>query len=142
MNGDIAVAQKAEPVKAPITPPLVVLVNNESAILKMTADHLRRTGLRVTTFLSAATAADAPEPAGANLVLTDYTNPPLGGVGLWQALRRRGIATPVAFLSASSEDLEARFAGSADAPVAFFQLPMRFAKLAEQVSALARQDRR
>ena len=119
---------------------LVVVVNDEPSMLKSAKMWLEQEGVRVLTFADARTALEASWLNDANLLITDYTNPPLGGVGLWHALRARGVTTPVAFLSAWATEVEEMFATAEDRPVAYVELPCSFRELATTVKALVRQD--
>lgn len=122
----------------PAQPALVVLVNNELALLSYVTRALEQVGLRVLAFADAREALAAPEMAAASLLVTDCHNPPLHGLGLWTALRAAGVTTPVAFLSAHADDMEARFAEAEERPVAYFSLPYSPRRLVEDITALVR----
>jgi PAS domain S-box-containing protein len=79
----------------------ILLVEDEPEVRRATTRVLEQSGYRVRVAADGeeALALLAAEPGGFDLVVTDMVMPRLGGAGLYAALRERGVAIPVLFVT-------------------------------------------
>jgi CheY-like chemotaxis protein len=77
----------------------VLLVDDEPALLRVTARHLRAAGYVVTECGSGTLAARMIDDERFDVILCDIDMPGLSGIELLQVLRERSIATPVVLVT-------------------------------------------
>lgn len=103
----------------------ILVVEDEVAIRDVVSLTLRRAGYDVQVAEDGdqalrCLANGAPPP---DLILTDVVMPTLGGIELGREVRRRGLATPLAYMSGYSEHLPQEFSGAMTPPAAFLPKP-------------------
>lgn len=125
-----------DPVTEP-NKPLAFVVNNSPETLAFAVDQLTRLGWRAIAHATGATALASPELRDVQLIVSDVSNPPLGGLGLWRTIRATGLRTPFAFLSPHASDMAAHFDSLPDAPVAYIDIPISLRRFVENFRALA-----
>ena len=77
----------------------VLLVDDEPALLRATARHLRGAGYAVTACADGASAATVLATATFDVVISDIEMPSLNGVDLLKLLRQRGLDVPVILMT-------------------------------------------
>jgi two-component system, cell cycle sensor histidine kinase and response regulator CckA len=115
---------------------LVLVVEDEDAVRKITRRILEDAGYRVVEARDGRHALDvaAALPGGIDLLVTDMVMPELGGAALYAALVRQHPALPVVFLSGYTDD-ELLRRGDLARGSAFLQKPFS----AESLTALVRE---
>jgi PAS domain S-box-containing protein len=85
----------------------ILLVDDESTVLEITAHILEKLGYRVTSKSSGSSALESfqANPAGFDLLITDLTMPGISGIGLVQKIREIREDIPVIFFSGSGSGL-------------------------------------
>lgn len=116
--------------------PAVVLVNDEPMLLSAMTHAMENAGLTVTAFARGSAALEDAAIATASVIVSDWTNPPLGGHGLWQELRARRSSALVVFVSPHADDIEALFKGAEVRPTAIVASPFIPRKLVAIVTGL------
>jgi eukaryotic-like serine/threonine-protein kinase len=79
--------------------PTILLVDDEPALLHVTARRLREAGCTVIECANGASAAELVEAHPIDLVLSDIDMPELSGIDLLKLLRERQIAVPVVLMT-------------------------------------------
>lgn len=82
---------------------LILVVDDDQAILETVAEILADEGYAVVTAWNGSEALAAVERHTPSLVLLDRWMPVLDGQGFWQALQRRGLSVPVIAMTASHD---------------------------------------
>ena len=80
-------------------PPLLLLVDDDEAFRRSTAEILRDEGYRVETAPGAAEAGALRERQAIDLLLLDLRMPGIGGLQVIEVLRRRGSRVPILMIS-------------------------------------------
>jgi DNA-binding response OmpR family regulator len=116
----------------------LLLVEDDLDLREVTARGLRENGFEVTTASDAAGALTlAAAPGGFDALVLDVGLPDADGRDLCQALRARGVDTPVLFLTARNR-LTDRLAGFAAGGDDYLAKPFHLAELAARLRALAK----
>jgi two-component system, cell cycle sensor histidine kinase and response regulator CckA len=127
----------AEPV-ASASKATVLVVDDEPAVLMITARTLTRSGHRVLEARDGGEALALVNQLGPpDLVLTDLTMPGMGGVELGRQLRERWPALPILFMSGFPTE-ELRRQGGSAAAVDLIEKPFSVVELTRRVSAALR----
>ena len=93
----------------------VFIVDDDAAIRDALSLLLSLRGYRTATFASAEDALAALDGASAGCVVADIKMPGMSGIELQQAMRERGLALPIVFITAHGDVATARAAFRADA---------------------------
>jgi FixJ family two-component response regulator len=93
----------------------VFIVDDDAAIRDALSLLLSLRGYRTATFASAEDLLAALDEASAGCVMADIRMPGMSGIELQQAMRSRGLALPVVFITAHGDVATARAAFRADA---------------------------
>ncbi len=88
------------PQNTQVTPPTVLVVDDEPAIREVVACMLEDEGYAVRQATDGLKALQEIEAEGVDLILSDVKMPGLDGPALVQGLRRRRLAVPVVLMSA------------------------------------------
>jgi signal transduction histidine kinase/CheY-like chemotaxis protein len=121
-DDDVAIAPPAPssvPAGQPMSPTVVLVVDDDAAVRQVTADMLRSLGCEVTV---AGTAAEAlaqisGTPSGVDALVVDYAMPGMNGVELAAAVRRMSIDVPIVMITGHAEVADRSEA--ADDPIDF-----------------------
>ena len=81
----------------------VIVVDDDPSVLKAISRLLRSDGLEVKTFASPAEFLSSYNPDRTGCLVLDLTMPGLNGLDLQRALRERGGAPPVVFLTGTAD---------------------------------------
>ena len=100
----------------------VHLVDDEPPVRRALTRLLRASGFDTQSYPSATDFLDALEP-GPGCVVADLRMPGLSGLDLQQELRRRGIGTPIIFISGRA-DVDSGVRAMKDGAVDFLQKPV------------------
>src|SRR5580704_2335914 len=84
---------------SPELPRSVLLVDDEPALLKVTAHQLDHAGYAVTTCSDGASAAALIESAAFEVVVSDIDMPGLSGIDLLKLLKEREVDIPVILMT-------------------------------------------
>lgn len=85
---------------------LIVIVEDEQDILELMEYHLAKEGFETIGFLNTKHVVNALEEESVDLILMDRNLPGAEGSEFVESLRKRGIHTPVIFVSAKQKDEE------------------------------------
>jgi len=85
---------------------LILIVEDEQDILELMEYHLAKEGFETIGFLNTKHVLDALEEESIDLILMDRNLPGAEGSEFVESLRKRGIHTPVIFVSAKQKDEE------------------------------------
>ncbi|MGA9046754.1 response regulator transcription factor [Sulfuricurvum sp.] len=85
---------------------LILIVEDEQDILELMEYHLGKEGFETIGFLNTKHVVDALEEEKIDLILMDRNLPGAEGSEFIESLRKRGIQTPVIFVSAKHKDEE------------------------------------
>jgi DNA-binding response OmpR family regulator len=85
---------------------LILIVEDEQDILELMEYHLAKEGFETIGFLNTKHVLDALEEESIDLILMDRNLPGAEGSEFVESLRKRGIHTPVIFVSAKQKDQE------------------------------------
>ncbi|MDD5053273.1 MAG: response regulator transcription factor [Sulfuricurvum sp.] len=85
---------------------LILIVEDEKDILELMEYHLSKEGFETIGFLNTKHVIDALEEEPVDLILMDRNLPGAEGSEFVESLRKRGIHTPVIFVSAKHKDEE------------------------------------
>jgi DNA-binding response OmpR family regulator len=85
---------------------LILIVEDEQDILELMEYHLGKEGFETIGFLNTKHVVDALEEEKVDLILMDRNLPGAEGSEFVESLRKRGIQTPVIFVSAKHKDEE------------------------------------
>lgn len=85
---------------------LILIVEDEQDILELMEYHLGKEGYETIGFLNTKHVVDALEEEKVDLILMDRNLPNAEGSEFVESLRKRGIQTPVIFVSAKHKDEE------------------------------------
>jgi two-component system response regulator MprA len=116
----------------------VLVVEDDASLRRTVARGLREHGMSVSTANDGGTALTrAGEPGGFDVIVLDIGLPDSDGRDVCQALRARGVQTPVLFLTARGQvgDVLSGFSAGGDD---YLAKPFHVAELLARVSALAR----
>ena len=120
----------------------VFIVDDDAAIRDALSLLLSLRGYRTATFASAEDVLAALDEASAGCVVADIKMPGMSGIELQQAMRERGLALPIVFITAHGDVATARAAFRADA-LDFLEKPFDDrAAVAAVVAGLARERAR
>lgn len=119
----------------------VLLVDDDDLYRDALHLHLSDAGLEVASFGAGRAGLDHLDAGNsANVILLDWRMPEMNGLEVLRQLRERGIATPVIFLTALSDDIyeEAALAGGA---VDFIDKSRRLSILVRRIELIAEGQR-
>lgn len=123
----------------PTSPPRVLLVDDDDAVRRALAEHLRREGLEVVEAEDAKDAMATFSRESVDVLVTDVRMVGLDGVSLAEALRERAPRLPVLLMSGFSElavdEMQARVPGAA-----FVAKPLSGNELHRALNALVRRS--
>jgi DNA-binding response OmpR family regulator len=85
---------------------MIVVVEDEEDILELLEYHLQKEGYETVGFLNTKSVAQLLEEEQVDLLLMDRNLPGIEGSEFVEELRRKGIQTPVIYLSAKNKDSE------------------------------------
>jgi len=85
---------------------LILIVEDEQDILELMEYHLAKEGFETIGFLNTKHVLDALEEENVDLILMDRNLPGAEGSEFVESLRKKGIHTPVIFVSAKQKDEE------------------------------------
>lgn len=122
-NGDSGPARKT-----------VLVADDEEALLRILALVLEEAGYRVITAHDGRAALDAARTQAADVVITDFMMPELGGGELLSALLEARPRTPVIVMSSLEESVIAR---SCNGHARFFRKPFDVPEFLHSVASLA-----
>jgi len=113
-----AIASLPAPTRSPRRAPRgrVALIDDDAAFVESVAANLMDEGFDVLTFTDGRTAVGSLcSGESTDIILLDWRMPGMNGLEILQELRRKGIATPVIFLTALSDEIyeEAALIGGA-----------------------------
>jgi two-component system, OmpR family, response regulator len=120
-----------------ITEPMVLLVEDDSELREVVSRGLREEGFIVETAGSGAESLERIGDLSPDLLILDIGLPDTDGRDLCQALRARGLQTPVLFLTAR-DALVDRIAGFDAGGDDYLPKPFAFVELVARVQALIR----
>ena len=106
--------------------PMIVLVNDEDIVRHRASAVLRTTGFAVRSYRHAGPALADLTRLGADLIILDWTNPPLHRLPLWRQMRGAHPQLPVLYMSAHADEVAERLRAEPVPPVATVQLPCVF----------------
>ncbi|MGD9803399.1 MAG: response regulator transcription factor [Hyphomicrobiaceae bacterium] len=106
-----------------MTAPSIIIVDDDRATIGAISGILREAGYAPTAHASGSNALADPRLETADLVISDWTNAPLGGLGLWQALQARPRPPKVIFLTAWAEEVEELLGPPPGGPAACLSKP-------------------
>lgn len=115
----------------------VLIIEDEAGITNFLTQGLREEGYEVISAPDGLTGLDMAITAQADVILLDWVLPGLSGPGVCKALRERGIATPVIFLTARDtiqETIEGLKSGAND----YIKKPFSFEELLLRISVQLR----
>jgi two-component system, OmpR family, alkaline phosphatase synthesis response regulator PhoP len=92
--------------KESVVDTLILIVEDEQDILELMEYHLAKEGFETIGFLNTKHVVDALEEEQVDLILMDRNLPSAEGSEFVESLRKRGIHTPVIFVSAKQKDEE------------------------------------
>ncbi len=92
--------------RKPYVDALILIVEDEQDILELMEYHLAKEGFETIGFLNTNRVPEAPEEENADLILMDRIQPGAEGSEFVEMLRKKGIQTPVIFVSAKHKDEE------------------------------------
>jgi two-component system response regulator MprA len=118
-----------------VTAPQVLLVEDDHALRDVVARALREDGYTVLTAVDGSSALASAASRSFDLVVLDVGLPDSDGRDVCQALRARGLAAPVLFLTARSE-LSDRLNGFAAGGDDYLTKPFHVAELLARLRAL------
>src|ERR1700726_654279 len=138
----------ASPISSPSTKTIqslrqvrVLLIDDDDEFRESLSLNLVDEGFAVTTFANGPSALEyVAGGENAEVILLDWRMPGMNGLEVLRELRQRGIATPVIFLTALSDDIyeEAALAGGA---VDFIDKSRRLSILARRIELIAEGQR-
>ena len=115
------------------SPPCVAVVDDHPDVCKVIASTLQSVGLRAVSFTDPVAFVDAAAPAKFACVVLDMRMPLLSGFEVQQRLTRRGIDTPVVFVSGHG-DIPMALAAVRVGAVTFLEKPWRDQVLIDAVN--------
>src|SRR4051794_32496211 len=83
-----------------MNPPLVIIVDDDSAVLSSLAFSLGVDGFAVAVFHDGDELLRQPQPA-CDCVVLDYRLPDMNGMDLAERLRARGVAAPIILITSN-----------------------------------------
>ena len=115
---------------------VVLVAEDEPAVLQLTSCYLRQSGFEVLVATSGPEAEALLGERGPELALAvlDAVMPGFGGQGVYQAMKDRGIRAPVIFVT--GYDYQTLSGSSADERVALLRKPFGQSELLDQVARL------
>lgn len=116
----------------------IVLVDDNKAILDSVSMLFRSVGIAVTTFHEPTSFLRAPLD-NIGCILLDVRLPDMGGMQIFRALKDRGVATPVIFLTGHG-DIPMAVRAMQDGAFDFLEKPFDDQALIESVLAALRKD--
>jgi two-component system response regulator MprA len=122
------------------TEPLVLLVEDDSELRAVVGRGLREEGFLVETAVSGAESLERITELTPDVLVVDIGLPDTDGRDLCQALRARGLQTPVLFLTAR-DALVDRIAGFDAGGDDYLAKPFAFVELVARIQALVRRGR-
>jgi DNA-binding response OmpR family regulator len=122
-----------------MTAPSIIIVDDDRATIGAISGMLRDAGYDPTAHASGSDALADPQMEAADLVVADWTNPPLGGLGLWRALQERARPPKVIFLTAWAEEVEELLGPPPGGPAACLSKPFTLRRLLAAVEECLRQ---
>src|SRR5271154_506373 len=122
------------------TEPLVLLIEDDSELRTVVGRGLCEEGFRVETAASGAESLDRMRSVEPDVLVVDIGLPDTDGRDLCQALRARGLQTPVLFLTAR-DALVDRIAGFDAGGDDYLPKPFAFVELVARAQALVRRGR-
>lgn len=120
---------------------LILIVEDEQDILELMEYHLGREGYETIGFLNTKHVADVLEEEHVDLILMDRNLPGVEGSKFIESLRKKGMQTPVIFVSAKEKDeeIEEGFERGADD---YITKPFSMKELLLRVKALLRRTKK
>lgn len=120
---------------------LILIVEDEQDILELMEYHLAKEGFETIGFLNTKHVVDALEEENVDLILMDRNLPGAEGSEFVESLRKRGIHTPVIFVSAKQkdEDIEQGFERGGDD---YITKPFSMKELILRVRAILRRTKK
>ncbi len=103
-------------------PPMIAIVDDDESVRTATASLVRSLGFSTGTFAGAEEFLASPLLEQASCIITDVQMPGMSGIEMQAALRRRGVTTPLIFITAFPEERLRRQVTEAGA-VAFLAKP-------------------
>jgi two-component system response regulator MprA len=116
---------------------LILVVEDDDELRGVLARGLSEEGLSVEAFATGTALLERVERAGADVIVIDIGLPDTDGRDLCQALRARGIQTPILFLTAR-DALVDRIAGFEAGGDDYLAKPFAFVELVARLQALLR----
>ncbi|MDD4884001.1 response regulator transcription factor [Sulfuricurvum sp.] len=120
---------------------LIVIVEDEKDILELMEYHLAKEGFETIGFLNTKHVTDVLEEESIDLILMDRNLPGAEGSEFVESLRKKGIHTPVIFVSAKQkeEDIEQGFERGGDD---YITKPFSMKELVLRVKAMLRRTKK
>lgn len=120
---------------------LIVIVEDEKDILELMEYHLAKEGFETIGFLNTKHVTDVLEEESVDLILMDRNLPGAEGSEFVESLRKKGIHTPVIFVSAKQkeEDIEQGFERGGDD---YITKPFSMKELVLRVKAMLRRTKK
>lgn len=102
---------------------LIILVNDNDELRRCASAALRSAGFALRAYSHAAPALDDLNELRADLIILDWTNPPLDRLPLWRQLRCQHPELPVVYMSAWADEVNELLRVEPVPPAAAVQLP-------------------
>ncbi|MGV3771476.1 MAG: response regulator, partial [Verrucomicrobiales bacterium] len=117
----------------------ILVVEDDKKIASFVVNGLKQSGFAVDHCADGESGLIMAESASYDAAVLDIMLPKLDGLSLVQAIRQRGIRTPVIFLSAKAS-VEDRVKGLQSGADDYLTKPFSFAELLARVQALIRRN--
>ena len=131
--------QAAPPTGGAAASPLVAIVDDNEDVCRVIALTLASVGFRTVAFTDPQAFLDAVDPAAMACIILDVRMPCLSGLEVQQALKKRGVDTPIVFVSAHG-DIPMALAAVRAGALHFLEKPWRDQVLIDSVNAAVAQN--
>jgi len=111
----------------------VAVVNDTRDIRCMLTEALEKQGATVAAYESGEALLKDAGLHAAQVVVADWSNMPMSGQDLWDALARQGYGGRVVFVSGRADEIAETFAGREHGPADIIDLPAAMANVAARI---------
>jgi FixJ family two-component response regulator len=119
--------------------PLVHVVDDDPAILRLLADLVKAIGLNVAAYRSAEEFLEAYQPSGPGCLVLDVRVPGMSGLELQKRLAAAGSTLPIVFITGHA-DVRMAVEAMERGAFGFLEKPFRPQELCEKIAAAVRLD--
>lgn len=119
--------------------PLVYVVDDDPAILRLLADLVQAIGLNAAAYRSAEEFLEARQPAGPGCLVLDVMVPGMSGLELQKRLAAAGSTLPIIFITGHA-DVRMAVEAMERGAFGFLEKPFRPPELCEKIAAAVRLD--